>query len=220
MSGLEILVAIETVVLVLLAVLVVGLLRSHAEILRRLPEPEGARARDADDHGDGRVVTSTGGDRIRLPEHLPGPRSSEEGSAAPELGGSTLDGAAIAVSPASGPTLLAFLSSGCHTCRTFWEGLRGGAAASMPPGTRVVVVVKDPDLESPSRLRELAPPGQLIVQSSAAWSDYGVTISPYFLFVQDGLVRSEGAASSWDQVGSLLRDAIADEQMAVDRGTP
>ncbi len=37
-NGLTVLVVIETLVLVLLAFVMVGLLRSHAEILRRLPD--------------------------------------------------------------------------------------------------------------------------------------------------------------------------------------
>ena len=40
-------------------------------------------------------------------------------------------------------------------------------------------------------------------------------MSPYFVMVgADGEVRSEGAASSWEQVRSLLADAIADEAIA------
>ncbi len=40
-------------------------------------------------------------------------------------------------------------------------------------------------------------------------------MSPYFVMVgDDGEVRSEGAASSWEQVRSLLTDAIADEALA------
>ena len=38
MNGLTVLVVIETLLLVLLAFVMVGLLRSHAEILRRLPD--------------------------------------------------------------------------------------------------------------------------------------------------------------------------------------
>ena len=40
-SVLTVVVVIETIVLALLAVVVVSLLRSHAEVLRRLPEPDG-----------------------------------------------------------------------------------------------------------------------------------------------------------------------------------
>ena len=41
-------------------------------------------------------------------------------------------------------------------------------------------------------------------------------MSPYFCFVDgtEAMVRSEGAATSWEQVRSLLTDAIADEELA------
>ena len=82
-----------------------------------------------------------------------------------------------------------------------------------------MVVVKDPALESPSRLRELAPAGVEVVQSSAAWEDFGVAMSPYFCLVdgRTGAVRSEGSAMTWEQVGSLLRDALLDEEVAARR---
>jgi hypothetical protein len=77
------------------------------------------------------------------------------------------------------------------------------------------VVVKDREMESPSRLKELAPSDIPVLMSSQAWTDYDVAMSPYFLFVDSasGTVRSEGSASSWEQVRSLLRDAIEDERL-------
>jgi len=80
----------------------------------------------------------------------------------------------------------------------------------------VVVVVKDPAFEIPSKLRELAPPDVQVVQSSRAWEDFGIEMSPYFCFVDGatGEVRSEGAAMTWEQVASLLRDALLDEELA------
>jgi len=58
-----------------------------------------------------------------------------------------------------------------------------------------------------------------VVQSSQAWEDFGVAMSPYFCFVDGatGSVRSEGAAMTWDQVASLLRDSMLDEDLARDR---
>ena len=77
-------------------------------------------------------------------------------------------------------------------------------------------MVKDRELESPSSLQETRPADVPWCMSSQAWEDYGVTMSPYFLFVRRrrGTVRSEGAATSWEQVRSLLTDAIADERLA------
>jgi hypothetical protein len=133
-----------------------------------------------------------------------------------DIEGTTLDGASIVLAPARTDTLLAFLSSGCFTCRTFWDGMRS-QRSPLPGGARLVIVVKDRELESPSRLRELAPADVPVVMSSKAWADYGVPMSPYFLFVSGATrsVRSEGAASSWEQVRSLLRDAIEDDALIV-----
>jgi hypothetical protein len=208
------LVAVETVVLALLALVTVGLLRSHAEILRRLPET-------ADDHDHAHQDDAHGfepsfADGEAIPAHLPGPRAAA--TAVVDISGPTLDGAEVAISPAKTDTLVAFLSSGCLTCKTFWDGLESSRREPLPGNARLVVVVKDPDKESPSRLRDLAPGDLPVVMSSKAWEDYGVTMSPYFLFVgaASGTVRSEGAASSWEQVRSLLRDAIDDERLAAE----
>lgn len=211
-SVLTALVAVETVVLALLALVTIGLLRSHAEILRRLPETHDDHEHEGDEHG----FEPSFAEGTTIPAHLPGPR----GAATPvvDIAGPTLDGAQVAISPAKTDTLVAFLSSGCLTCKTFWDGLQPARREPLPGGARLVVVVKDPDKESPSRLRDLAPTDLPVVMSSQAWEDYGVTMSPYFLFVgaSSGTVRSEGAASSWEQVRSLLTDAIDDERIAIE----
>ena len=202
------LVAVETVVLALLALLIVGLLRSHAEILRRLPGAAQDRHPDAQGTGPAEV-----GGRPTMPAHLPGPRGA--GGPVVDIVGSTLDGAQLSISPAKTDTLVAFLSSGCLTCKTFWDGLRADRREPLPGDVRLLVVVKDREMESPSRLRELAPSDIPVVMSSQAWTDYDVAMSPFFLFVDaaSGTVRSEGSASSWEQVRSLLRDAIEDERL-------
>ena len=202
-------VIVETLVLALLSVIVVALLRSHAEILRRLPERE---AETAERSHEEPIVLSDG---PRLPAHLPSPR--RRATEAHDIAGTTPDGDAVAVSMAVGSnTVLAFLSTGCLTCRTFWDGLQPDVRMPLPGDARVVVVVKDPAFESPSKLRELAPPDVPVVQSSRAWEDFGIAMSPYFCFVDGatGDVRSEGAAMSWEQVASLLRDAMLDEELA------
>jgi hypothetical protein len=204
------LVIVETIVLGLLAVIVVSLLRSHAELLRRLPEPDEEHGHAHDHAADQRDAT--------LPADLPSPKRIA--SRAHDVMGSTLDGDQVVVSAASGSdTLFAFLSTGCLTCQGFWDGLQPGAREPLPGGTRVVVVVKDPAFESPSRLAKLAPPDVPVIQSSAAWEDFGVQMSPYFCFVDGttGAVRSEGAAMTWQQVSSLLTDALFDEAAARSR---
>jgi hypothetical protein len=195
------LVTVETVLLVLLSVLVVGLLRSHAEILRRLADP--AERPSAPPAGD---VLAPG---------LAGPRP--DAPDATDVAGATPwdDAVQIGVSTPGTRTLLAFLTSGCSVCAGFWRALAAGAGESLPGGVRVVVVARDASHESSARLRELASPGLQVVMSTDAWSAYRVPVAPYFVLV-DGArgVEGEGAARSWDQVRSLLADAIADVEAA------
>jgi hypothetical protein len=205
-AALTAIVVVETIVLGLLAVIVVALLRSHAEILRRLPADAPQAPHNA-----------TAPDDPTIPVYLPQPTGSV--TVAHDIAGSTLEGEVATISMTSGTdTLVTFLSTGCLTCRSFWQGLREGAAATLPGLPRVIVVVKDRELESPSKLRELAPNGLPVLYSSEAWSDFGISMSPYFCFVdgRTGAVRFEGAATSWPQVASLLRDALLDEELAAE----
>jgi hypothetical protein len=189
------LVGVETVLLVVLLVLVVGLLRSHAEILRRL----GAPAESGDP------------DTLKPAGSLLAPGPDRNTAAAPALAGATPAGDAIALDLAAhGPTLLAFLTTGCTSCARFWEEL---AERRLPAEVRTLIVTNDRDRESPSRLRKLAPAGIPVVMSSAAWSDYAVPGSPYFVLV-DGVIRGEGMATSWEALASLVTDAIEDERAA------
>jgi len=190
-----ILIAIETLLLVLLALVVAGLLRSHAEILRRIGPPE-ADVRDAD-------VLAPG---------LPGPPSRAGLRRAPKISGMTLGGDGVQLGSGSGrPMLLAFLSSGCLTCEGFWETFSQAEPPEIPGGARFVAVTKDASHESPSRLRELAGDSLEVVMSSDAWRQFDVPTSPYFVYVgRDGMILGEGAAASWPQVASLMRDAIGD----------
>ncbi len=113
-------------------------------------------------------------------------------------------------------TLLAFLSSGCLTCRGFWEALADQRSLGLPPDVRVVVVTKDAAEESLHSLRELAAPDLAVVMSSATWEHYTVPGSPYFALVDGakGKVVGEGTGQSWEQVQSLLTHAAGDEHEA------
>jgi hypothetical protein len=182
------LVSVETVLLVLLVVLVAALLRSHAEILRRLG-PEGAAP--------------------RLPEPPPGIRAD---TAAPELTGSTPNGDALKLAWGGASTLLAFLSSGCTSCAGFWAAL---GERRLVPDLRTVIVTHGPEREQRTKLRSLAPAAVPVVMSSEAWEDYGVPGSPYFVLVEGGAVRGEGVATTWDALASLVGDAI-DEQRGIE----
>ena len=83
-----------------------------------------------------------------------------------------------------------------------------------------MAVVKDTSEESTTALRELAAPNITVVMSSAAWVDYRVPGSPYFVLVDGAArrVRGEGTAASWEQVRTLLLQAIGDDrELAIDR---
>jgi hypothetical protein len=180
------LVSVETVLLVLLVVLVAGLLRSHAEILRRLGPAEDA------------------GPEVAAPPT--GPRSERAAS----IAGTTPHGDAVALDfegRASTPMLLAFLSTGCSVCADFWHTL----GERRLPGVQTVIVTHGKERERPKRLRELAPPGVPVVMSSGAFTDYQVPGSPYFVLV-DGSVRGEGSAPTWEALSSLVADAIEDDR--------
>ena len=181
-------VTVETLLLALLVLLVGGLLRSHAEILRRLDELQPARV------GHGRPGARVG----RVVAH--------------DVSGVTLAGDAlhIGVTRPGAPTLLAFLTSGCSTCLGFWEAF-ADPRTRLPAGVQLVVVTKDPSHESPAKLRELAPPAVRIVMSSAAWSEYDVPASPYFVHIDaHGELAGEGTAQRFEQVLLLLADAVSD----------
>jgi hypothetical protein len=182
-------VSIETVLLVLLVVLVAALLRSHAEILRRLG-PEGAGS-------------------ARLPDP---PVAERLEASAPEIAGVTPTGDAIQLSLNRTPTLLAFLSSGCTSCAHFWETLGG---RRLPDDLQPIIVTRGADREQRTKLRAMAPAAVPVVMSSEAWDDYAVPGSPYFVFVEAGEIRGEGVATTWDALTSLLGDAV-EEQRGID----
>lgn len=184
-----VLISLESALLVLLTVFVIALLRSHADILRRLHAAE----------------ERLGG--------APAPAPADpRGGAASDIAGETLSGDAAQLSLGSGSpaTLLAFLSSGCAACVPLWEELRAGAEP--PPGVRLVLVAKSAQEESVARLRELAPAGAEVLLSTQAWAAYSVPGSPHFVLVdgEGGRVAGRGAAGSWAQITSMLAQAIAD----------
>ncbi|MDT7539299.1 MAG: hypothetical protein QOI82_2884 [Actinomycetota bacterium] len=191
-----------SLVVLVLGVLVAGLLRSHAEILKALHEL-----------GAGLELDRTA-DNGPVPVTIDGvvpPRAS--GSAAPDsLVGVTLDGESVAFSLQGGATLLAFLSSGCTTCQAFWSAF-GTSNPDVPAGTRLVVVVRDLDEESESELRKRRPARVPVVASTAAWDGLDVPGSPYFVLVRDGVVVGEGSGASWPQVLTLLGQASADAEL-------
>ncbi len=225
-----VLVVLLALVVALLAVLVIGLLRSHAEILRRLHEL-GAGIYDDE---EGTTVTSpastTGGVRspveIRTRPGVPEPRSVEGlvATDAHDIAGVTPMGAATmaGVVGTGHTTLLAFLSSGCGTCADFWRAFGDGEGTRLPGrDTRLVIVTKGAEAESASAVAQLAPPGVTTIMSSEAYDEYSVPANPYFILVDGptGRLLGEGAAASWAQVSTLLGQAAADAGLALD-GSP
>ena len=200
------LVTVETVLLVVLTVLVAGLLRSHAELLRRVGPPR-------EEANGGTPVTAaseTAADEFD-PE-LPVPPAASRDPRPAAIAGTTLTGDAVKLDfdgAGTAPTLLAFLSSGCSTCARFWEGLGTGG---LPDGLETVIVTRGGDRERPARLRSLAPDGVPVLMSSQAWTDYEVAGSPYFMLV-DGTIRGEGVATTWEGLSSLVTDALGDQEL-------
>jgi hypothetical protein len=200
-----VLVAIETIVLALLTVLVAGLLRSHAEILRRLHEM------GAGLDTDGAVAAP-----MSLRPRGDAPRAGL-GPALNVAGVGLVDDALhVAVVGVQHRTLLAFLSTGCLTCHTFWEAFADADGLQLPDDVRVVVVTKDATEESVSTLRQLAPPDLPVVLASEAWDTYRVPGSPYFVLVDgaSGQIAGEGTGVTWPQVHSLLTQATNDAAIA------
>ncbi|MGN6301845.1 MAG: hypothetical protein ACTHN8_12230 [Angustibacter sp.] len=201
----------EGVAIAVLALLVLGLLRSHALLLRALHEL-GAGLELEKDGGADRAAASQASNPVRVDIEsgvVPATRpATTQGHA---VIGTTLTGEEVTI-PVQGSgrrTLLAFLSSGCSVCQTFWDELSSGVR-DVPGDGRLVVVAKDPQDESVARLRELAGPRLEVVQSSAAWSDYAVPGSPYFVYVEDGTITGEGSSTTWTQVRDLMRQAVGD----------
>jgi hypothetical protein len=190
------------VAVLLLAVLVAGLLRSHAEILRALHELGAGLELD---RADGPVDVTIEGVRA--------PRRSSSAETADAISGETLDGEAVALSLTAGTdTLLAFLSSGCTTCGAFWEAF-AERQVEVPGGARLVVVTKSLDEESASTLEKRAPRQVPLVASSSAWEGFGVPGSPYFVYVDGaGRIIGEGSAATWPAVATLMGQAHADDQ--------
>jgi hypothetical protein len=193
------LVSILAVAVALLALLVAGLLRSHAEILRALQS----------------VGVSLDPDATDQPASPTGLTSTERTEGAPAVNVSGVDpsGAPVtfAVVGVEHRTLLAFLSSTCLTCRGFWDAF-ADRRLSVPGGARLLAVTKGSEAESPGTIRKLAPPTVHTVLSTDAWRDYHIPVAPYFVLVDgvSGNVIGEGAASTWDQVRDLMEQARVD----------
>lgn len=209
-----VLVTLLGVVLALLALLVAGLLRSHAEILRALHD----LGVDLDPTRVAGATSHVGAPTVRS-RSVPS-RPEREGV---DLVGETPDhdAVSIAVRGAKHLTLLAFLTSTCSTCLGFWDAF-AASEVEVPGDARLVLVTKGVDAESPGSVRKLAPGIKVpVVMSSEAWEAYEVPVAPFFVLVDgaSGAVIGEGAASNWGQVTSMLQQALGDAGLVVGKGS-
>ncbi|HWE55619.1 MAG TPA: hypothetical protein VG435_08900 [Acidimicrobiales bacterium] len=202
-----------TVAVGLLGLLVAGLLRGHAEVLRALHQmgveldPGGNH-----DHGAGPVAVAS-------PTARPTP-ARPDATDVIDLTGVTPTGDALslAVADVAHDTLIAFLTSGCATCRGFWDAFRTGPP-DVPGGARLVAVTRGSDGESPGAIAGLAG-ATPVVMSTELWEHYDIPYAPYFVYVSGpaGRVVGEGVAAGWEEVKALVANAVADGTTKPRRG--
>lgn len=205
------------VVVAVLAVLVAGLLRSHALILRRLHEA-GLGLDAVDAPASTLPMAGTRREGVSSVDHslrTPRPNDAPAGRRAADVTGLTPDGGSVgvAVCGVEHDTVLLFLSSDCATCQRFWAVLAQDATErpSLPDGVRLVVVTHGPEHESPAAIAERGAEVP-VVMSDRAWRDLDVPGSPYAIHVDgpSGRIRGEGTGGDWGQVAQLLARATGD----------
>ncbi len=168
------------------------------------------------------AVGATGGAALRLlaangavlpaagVNRLPGQLHSTE------IAGRTIhdEPVAIGLGGLDHPTLLAFLSTNCLTCRHFWVTFAEGFDPP-DPAIELVIITKDADVENRTALRRLAPKRTRVIMSSQAWHDLDIAGSPAFLLVDgpSGSVSVRVIAESWPEVRAAIAGArTCDEQ--------
>ncbi|MGH9095741.1 MAG: hypothetical protein ACRDXE_11315, partial [Acidimicrobiales bacterium] len=203
------------VVVVILGFLVVGLLRSNAELTRAMHR---LGIDLSPDSPAGNVVTPVS--LTSGPESARPTPSRPASSDLMDLAGLTPTGDAIslAVTGVRHDTVVAFLTSGCQTCRAFWDTF-SDQMPEVPGDARLVVVTRGADGESPGTIESLAGHRVPVVMSTEVWQHYDVPYAPYFVSISgvEGRVTGEGVASTWDQVRKLLESVASDARAA---GTP
>lgn len=202
------LVIAETVILAVLCVLVAGLLRGYATVLRRLHQLDGG--------------ASAGPPPFRTVPAVPAPAGEQriegrdEWAESHDISGTSLRGEIVSVRTVGveHDTIAAFLSSSCEGCAGFWHELGEPGSWTTPQGSRLLVVTKGPEEESPSALSQLCPDGVDLVMSSQAWADFDVPGSPYVVVAdgRTGRVKGEGSGLSFSQVSGLIRQSVEDSR--------
>jgi hypothetical protein len=199
-----------TVAVALLGLLVAGLLRAHAEILRALHQL-GVELDPSRHASEPTPVLLRDSSANREAGMRPTPARPDISDII-DLTGTTPRGDAIslAVSGVRHDTLVGFLTSGCATCRGFWEDFRN-ANVEVPGGARLVLVTRGAEAESPGVIAGLAG-SATVLMSSEAWEHYDIPHAPYFVYISGpgGRIVGEGAAARWDEVKGLMANAVAD----------
>lgn len=196
-------------VVFLLGMLVVGLLRANADVLRRL-ESLGAGLEGAPgSHDHGQVTLTRKEESRRVADRT--------------ITGVTPDGEPLVASLASGsdPTLVAFLSTTCSTCTPFWEGLQSAEMHFGGHRHRVVIVTLGESEESPTRAQSMRRGTVEVIMSSDGWNSFEVPGAPYFALIEPetGRIVGEGSAMTFDSLVEFLTDATNDQQWDLQVGT-
>ena len=116
-------------------------------------------------------------------------------------------------------TLLAFLSSGCSTCHGFWDAWHDDAPVDVPGDARLVDRHQGPERGECHRASIGSRPAPFL---SSCRTRHGRPTtcrshrSSCSSTAPSATIVGEGAASNWDQVRSLLQNALADAGL-VDR---
>jgi hypothetical protein len=201
------LLVVETVILAVLCVLVAGLLRGYASVLRRLHELDGGAQPGPP------PFRTVAGIQEPVSQQIEG---RDEWAPSHDVEGISLRGEIVSARTVGveQDTILAFLSSNCEGCTGFWHELAEPGAWTTPQGSRLLVVTKGVEQESPSVLSQLCPPEVDLVMSSQAWADFNVPGSPYVVVAdgRTGRVKGEGSGTSFSQVGGLIRQSVEDSR--------
>jgi hypothetical protein len=203
-----------------LTVFVLGLLRSHAELLRRLGELESQTLEAPQE----RPVPV---DARPLPDGVVARPAEVERASVVAIRGIDADLQPFELRiPEAGTAyvLLSFLSTTCLTCLDIWRDIiETGAEASQVEGGRdsatVLIVLKGREEENLGKVRALTPDTPVpVVLSADAWTDLSVPGSPYFALIEaDGhTVVGAGSAQSWEQLKSLASDAMLELSVVAD----